>query len=249
MKRSVPILLYHHVAPDREISPERFAEQMRSLVERGYESLSMDDLVQVAQGHENIQKPAFVLAFDDGYRDNWEHAFPIIKKWGIQAVIYLVTERVGSDGFLSWDEVKSMSDSGLVIFGSHTHTHRHFVRKEPYGNLEDELRTSKSVLETRLGKPCRHMAWPWGDYEDAWLPLVQKLGYVSAATTLAGANAKGTNPYEFRRINVRHSGVRWLGARLRWNAFALLASTFGLFYGWDRRFKVWWNNESPYPHG
>ena len=249
MKRSIPILLYHHVAPDREITPHVFEDQMRFLLKEGYESLSMDDLVRGSTGGIDIAKPAFALTFDDGYHNNWEHAYPILRKCGIKATIYVVTERIGTDGFLSWEEVKSMSESGLVTFGSHTHTHRHFVRKEPYKNLEEELQMSKSLIENRLGKPCHHLAWPWGDYEMEWLPLVQKLGYKSAATTLAGANAAGTNPYELRRINVRHGGAGWLASTLKWNSYAFSAGAFGVFYGWDRRFKVWWKSESPYSHG
>jgi len=249
VKRSVPILLYHHVAPERPITPRGFEAQLRFLIDQGYRGLSISDLVGVSQGEKAVSQPAFALTFDDGYRNNWEHAFPILKKLSVPATIYLVTERVGADGFLSWADIKAMSTSGLVTFGSHTHTHRHFVRTEPYQNLEEELRQSKAIIEGQLGTPCEHLAWPWGDYESDWLPLVEKLGYLSAATTRSGANTTGSNPYEFRRINVRRESIGWLRSRLRWNQFALPAASVGLFYGWDRRIKVWWNEESPYSHG
>jgi hypothetical protein len=249
MKRSVPILLYHHVAPNRALTPSDFETQLRSLQAMEYRAFSMGDLMRVVRGEKTVGQRAFALTFDDGYKNNWQHAFPILEKLSIPATIYLVTERVGSEGFLSWADIKAMSASGLVTFGSHTHTHRHFVRQEPYQNLKEELRQSKTLIETQLKTACEHLAWPWGDYETAWLPLVQKLGYSSAATTLSGANAAGSSAYELRRINVRHGGVDWLKSRLRWNTFALPASGFGMCYGWDRRFKVWWNRESPYSHG
>ncbi len=231
------------------MTPQRFDEQLRWIQEKGYETLTLDDVVNGLSGERSFSSPSVALTFDDGYRNNWDHAFPALQKWKMKAMIYLVTERIGLDGYLSWDQVKAMRDSGLVSFGSHTHTHRGFVRKTPYDNIENELRLSKELIEKNLGAPCTHLAWPWGDYETSWLPLVKKLGYQSAATTLGGANASGSNPYELRRINIRHAAPEWLEPRLRWNETALSAAAYGVFYGWDRRLKVWWNRETPYAHG
>ena len=249
MNRSIPVLLYHHVSPERDITPQGFETQMRHLLDQGYECLSMAEVVRTARGEIKSDRPSFALTFDDGYANNEEHAFPILKKLMLKATIYLVTDRVGTEGFLSWAQVKAMKASGLITFGSHSRTHRHFVRREPYGNVEEELQGSKRAIESQLGEPCDHLAWPWGDYEDAWLPLVKQIGYSSAATTLAGANSKGSDPFTLRRINMRRPSAAWLEKRLRWNRFAVPARAFGLFYGWDRRLKVWWNRESPYSHG
>ena len=249
MKRSVPILLYHHVSPERDITPMGFEVQLRSLLDEGYEALSMNSLAQVISGKKTVTKLSFAVTFDDGYQDNVQHAFPVLQKLAIPAMIYLVTEKIGTEGFLSWTDIRTMAASGLVTYGSHTHTHRHFVRREPYQKLEEELYKSKALIEGELKTSCEHLAWPWGDYETEWLPLVKKLGYATAATTLSGANAEGTNSYELRRINIRRPSADQLLSRLKWNAFSAPASAFGLFYGWDRRFKVWWNKESPYSHG
>jgi peptidoglycan/xylan/chitin deacetylase (PgdA/CDA1 family) len=249
MKRSAPILLYHHVAPDRDITPAAFEAQLGSLLNAGIRAVSMTELVKIVQGENHDTPPVFVVSFDDGYGDNLSFAFPVLQKLSVPAIIYLVTERIGTPGYLSWPDIQNMAASGLVSFGSHTHTHRHFVRKEKYQNLEDELRQSKSLIEKHLGKPCDHLAWPWGDYETEWLSLVKKIDYQSAATTLAGANCSGSDPYQLKRVNVRHASPEWLNSRFQWNRWALPANVFGAFYGWDRRIKVWWNNESPYSHG
>ncbi len=269
MKRSFPILLYHHVSPDREITPGVFEQQLRRLLDQGYRSLSMDELLAIVRGQAPEGGPGFTVTFDDGYFDNWACAFPVLQKLGVKATYYVVTDRVeahaapratgsildtktnerGPGGFLSWCEVRAMAESGLVEIGSHTRTHRHFVRKEPYRDLADELAGSKARIEKETGRPCRHLAWPWGDYETSWWPMVERAGYQSAVTTLAGANASGTHPFALKRISIRRPGLDWLSARLRWNSTVLAARSFGLVYGWDRRFKVWWNAESPYSHG
>jgi len=249
MKPSIPILLYHHVAPGRPITPQAFEAQLRFLQDNSYRNLSIDELMQVVEGNREVPAQAFVISFDDGYGDNWTCAFPILQRLSMKAIIYLVTERVGTEGFLSWPEIRSMSESGLVTFGSHTHTHRRFVRREPYRNLEEELRQSKTLIEDELRKPCEHLAWPWGDYETAWLPFVKTVGYRSAATTLSGANTTGKDPYALKRINVRKPDLDWFRRRVRLNQWALPADLFGPFNGLDRRLKVWWNNETPYAHG
>ncbi len=250
MKRSFPILLYHHVSPDREITPEGFERQLRYLLDQGYRSLSMEEMVRIVQGGWDPGQPAFAVTLDDGYLDNWVHAFPVLRKLSVQATIFLVTERIGSHPeFLSWTQARAMADSGFVTFGSHTHTHRGFIRKEPYQDLAQELRLSKELIEKNLGRPCLHLAWPWGDFENSWGALVEKTGYRAAVTTLAGANAGGHDPYRLKRIKVGRGDLRWLKNKLRWNTRAALANGVGFFFGWDRRLKSWWHAESPYAHG
>jgi peptidoglycan/xylan/chitin deacetylase (PgdA/CDA1 family) len=267
--RSIPILLYHHVAPDREVTPEGFEAQLRFLLDRGYRSLSMGEVLQVLLGESPAHARAFAVTFDDGYFDNWVNAFPILKKLQVQATIYLVTDRAerhadvrsapptldtrhmerAPGGFLSWAEVRIMAASGLVRFGSHSHTHRGFLRQSPYADVEAELRQSKQWIEKETGVPCTHLAWPWGEYETSWLSMATRLGYRSAVTTRAGANAPGSDPMTLRRLRVRNGSARWLRSRLLWNAYVWPSRLVGSFYGLDQRFKVWWNKESPYPHG
>ncbi|HVO32356.1 MAG TPA: polysaccharide deacetylase family protein, partial [Elusimicrobiota bacterium] len=138
---------------------------------------------------------------------------------------------------------------GLIHFGSHTMTHRGFVRRQRYADIDQELRQSKAMIESRTRLPCQDLAWPWGDYERDWLERARAAGYRSAATTRGGSNTVGSNPLELRRINVTHGDASWLAGRNRWQHRAWSASLSGCFQGWDRRFKVWLHDESPYSHG
>lgn len=268
MKRSIPILLYHHVSPDREITPAGFERQLRWLLEQGYQCLSMEEVLKRIRGEYSIDRPAFAVTFDDGYLDNWIYAFPILKNLGVNATVYVVTERVesgparslppvldtranerGPGGFLAWSELREMAASGLVAVGSHTHTHRHFMRRDRYDDLDRELSVSKGIIEKELGRPCFHFSWPWGDYRTEWWNLLQQAGYKTAVTTRAGANALGTAPYALKRMKVSREDLGWLAQRCRWTSQALAAQSFGFFYGWDRRLKSWLQGESPYSHG
>ena len=256
MTRSIPILLYHHVAPNRDLTPAAFEAHLAAIQEAGYASLSVDEVVEVLTGRREAPERAIAITFDDGYLDNWIYAFPALKRFNIKATLYLVTARIADhaeprrehdpDGYLSWAEARVMASSGLITFGSHTHSHRNFVRSQPYADIEDELRRSKGLIEAKLKKPCRHLAWPWGEYERTWWPAVMEAGYESAATTRSGANTLGTNPLRLQRLNVSKVEPAWLRGRMRLHDAAALAGAFGFFHGWDKRMKVWWKKESPY---
>lgn len=265
MSRSIPILLYHHVAPDREIRPEDLEAQLHGLLDAGYRSLSLDELLRVLSGEVTSTK-GFVVTFDDGYLDNWTYAFPVLKKLDVKATMYLVTDRVEETlsprkplstddthrlerqpgGFLSWGEAEEMQATGLVSFGSHTQSHRNFVRANPYTDIAKELRTSKSIIESRLGQPCKHLAWPWGDHEESWKPLARAAGYASAATTRSGANVLGADPFSLQRLNVSKRDPQWLLGRLSIHSMPPVARVYGWFHGFDRRLKVQLKKESPY---
>jgi len=269
MNHSVPILLYHHVSPDRDMTPAAFERQLSFLLERGYQSLSLEELLEIVHGAKKARPRAFAVTFDDGYLDNWVYAFPVLEKLKVKAAFYLVTDYVESagrrgpkdcratrgpaersaGGFLSWEEARAMDASGLITWGSHTQTHRHWIRKNPYPDVERELKESKALIERQMGRSCSHLSWPWGDFEKNWWPLLERAGYRSAVTTLAGANAAGTPPYALKRMNVSRPSVDWLSSRLRWHASVWSAAGFGLCYGWDRRLKSRFRSESPYSYG
>lgn len=264
--RSLPILLYHHVAPDREIRPVDLEQQLVALLAAGFQSLSLDELLAALKADHSTLPKGFAVTFDDGYLDNWVHAFPVLKKLKVKATAYLVTGVVeersdlraaeavtdtramerGAGGFLSWAEAREMQASGLVTFGSHSHTHRHWDRKQAYRNLDEELAQSKALIEKNLGQICRHLAWPWGDFNLSWTTKVRSAGYVSAATVRSGANTKGTDPFRLQRVNVSRADPQWLLRRLALHQSAFATDLFGMVYGLDKRFKVWRKNESPY---
>jgi peptidoglycan/xylan/chitin deacetylase (PgdA/CDA1 family) len=152
--RGVPVVMYHGVGPAPETwqwrhlitPPAVFEGQMRRLREEGWRTITL------ARLHEHLSRGAalparpVVLTFDDGYLDNWVYAYPILKKYGHHAVIWMGTDfvdprgvtrptlddlwagRVSTDelpvpGFLSWDEMRRMVESGHVEIQSHAKTH------------------------------------------------------------------------------------------------------------------------------
>lgn len=257
--------MYHHVAPDREITPEGFEDQLRRLKDGGWRSIRSAELSDHLSGAVPAPKRSLVITFDDGYADNWVYAWPLLRRYGFCAQIFVVTERVGRgalrltveeggslldtrreergrDGFLRWDELRAMSRSGVFEVGSHTHTHRGFRREARYEDVERELSDSRRAIESELGLWEGLLAWPWGDYEESWLGLLPKAGYRLAYTVKPGANAPGDDPLRTARFKVRHDDPAWLEGRLKLYQNPWLARAYGHFHGFDARIKEYFRS-------
>jgi peptidoglycan/xylan/chitin deacetylase (PgdA/CDA1 family) len=210
------ILLYHRVgAGDREIDLPiaLFQRQVAALVERD-RVLSLDEALR--QGSSG----GVVLTFDDGYRDFHRHVLPVLDRLRIPAVLYLASGFVGNGGAgvppseaLSWSQVEEAIDSGLVTVASHTHTHANLSDASEH-RAEEELRRSKELIEERLGRACRHFAYPWG-VASAAADLVARRLFDTTARDW-GINRRGeVDPYRLGRTPIlRGDGPMFFRAKV-----------------------------------
>ncbi len=250
------------MAPDREITPSGFERQLRWLRDSGFQCLSSHQLLAHLRGTNPAPKKSVVITFDDGYADNWVYAFPLLKKYQARAIIFVVTGSLNTTsrcrmtspeggrildtrsaeraeaGFLNWDEVKNMVNSGLVEIGSHTHTHRDFIGNSTYKDLAQELRQSRLAIETHAKFPPALFAWPWGEFKNEWLPLLRDAQYQMAFTTRVGPNTPGTDPLQIQRFKVQQEDIGWLRRRLWLYRQPMLAKVYARTYGLDRRIKA-----------
>jgi peptidoglycan/xylan/chitin deacetylase (PgdA/CDA1 family) len=214
------ILVYHSISNDPlnpfSVSPEDFEEQVRFL-SREYNVISLEELVACIRNEQKeIPTDSVVVTLDDGFRDNYIHAYPILKKYGVPATIFVITDRLESDGaprpesgaqasgsYLSWDQVVEMSKIGISI-GSHTLTHA-CLTGVTLEKARREIVESKACLEQRLGKPVRLFAYPGGrvcDFNQDIKEIVTESGYSCVCTGLNGTNGCGTAPYLLRRTKI-----------------------------------------------
>jgi peptidoglycan/xylan/chitin deacetylase (PgdA/CDA1 family) len=163
-----------------------------------------------------------VLTFDDGYRDTYSRAYPILTEHGFPFVLYLATESIetgvplgpsGRADPLTWDQVGEMLNSGLATVGSHTHRHID-LRTVDHHEIEDELTSSDDLIERRLGRRSEHFAYPWG-YWSAEAALLVDQRYRSAALTATVKRSHSFNPHRLHRVPIQLSdGFRFFQARL-----------------------------------
>ena len=205
----IPILMYHSVQDgnanpqpyyETNISPQTFASQMKQLRDAGYLTLSIEHGLEFLREGIAGQK-AVVITFDDGYRDFYEAAFPILLECGFRATVFLITDKTANRPArfkdrvcLTWNDVRELHSKGIT-FGSHTTTHPElkFLSME---KVEDEIARSKKIIEDQIGAPVRSFSYPYAfpeanrAYVQQLKDMLEKCGYDSGVTTILGtANA------------------------------------------------------------
>lgn len=153
-----------------------------------------------AEEYGKKDRPTAILTFDDGYEDNYTEMFPILKRTGAKATVFLVKSLVGTAGYLTEDQIREMSRSGLVSFQSHTANHVELAALSAE-QIKKELTLSVEYIESLTGKKVTALAYPAGRYSDAAVAEVGK--YITFAYTTESPNsAKGDSPLLIPRFRV-----------------------------------------------
>ena len=207
------IFMYHNIAtPPKEaklkslyVKPSKFEMQVKILKKLGY------NFVKTKQLEKSLKK-SILLTFDDGFKDFYENAFPILKKYNISAIVFIPVSLVGSFNqwdyeklnvkkpVMSWEEIIEIHRQGIEI-GSHTLTHP-FLTKIPKEKAKIEIQDSKKILEDKLSTQITSFCYPYGDYDEKIKDLVVEAGYKYAFTTKEGSLEDSENLYEIKRISI-----------------------------------------------
>lgn len=198
--RSVRVLCYHRVRSEQDylsVTPEDFEAQMKHLAGLGYQSASLGRMLSG-----EVEPRSLVLTFDDGFSDNFECAYPIMKNYGFTAAIFCVAEKMDTPGYLSRAQVLAMMKDGFE-FGAHTLTHPHL----PQISLEtkkNEILQSKVVLEKWMGKTVDYFCYPYGEYDAECLQILKGSAFKAACSNIPGSNRPGRvrNPFLIKRTEI-----------------------------------------------
>ena len=182
----IPTLVYHKIDPRFEysitrITPSRFARHLDRLVELGYTTVRLSDVVETVRQGNPMPDRAVALAFDDGFESVYKYALPLLQERGMAATVFPVVDYIGrEDGWdvniggrqfrhLTWEQLGRLWDTGFEI-GSHTLNHPDLTRLSPQ-QIRYELETSRCRLQDKLGVPADVLSCPFGKYS----PLVGRL--------------------------------------------------------------------------
>lgn len=205
------ILLYHYirdytnekdiVGMNLSVSQANFDKQMKSIKDAGYHTILYKDIIQnIAFGTPLPTKP-IMLNFDDGYDGMYTAAFPILKKYEMHASFGIITNRVGTIGYLNWDQIKEIKLMGNEMV-SHTVSHPSLaissIPKQVF-----ELRDSKETLDRELNQDTQVIIYPSGKYTPETIALAKQEGYLIGRTTNYFNQINSTNLYELgiNRVN------------------------------------------------
>jgi len=252
------ILTYHRVIdrvpgmvfPEHNVSPERLGQQLEGMQARGYEFWSLKQLLSHASQPTELHDRIAIITFDDGYESVYLNAFPILKKLGIPATIFVATQFLdGTDPFpfddwgtnfhhqlpqscygpLTSDQCHEMLDSQLIDLGAHTHTHQDF-RGHPQ-QFRSDLAENVNILRERFGLGDVSFAFPYGcPYRgyasEALIEQAMLAGVTCSLTTEAIPVDVETDPFHWGRFNV-----------FSWDNAASLAAKIEGWYEWAPRLR------------
>ncbi|MDT8900826.1 polysaccharide deacetylase family protein [Anaeroselena agilis] len=196
----VPVLMYHKIGGekgnDAVISEALFISHMEFLHNNGYKTLSLAELEAYLDGRAELPPKPVVITFDDGYRDTYEIALPVLKKYGLKSTLFIPV--ADADRRLSWAELREMKAAGMEI-GSHNYSHRELAAMTPARQAE-EIGRSKEVLDRNLGQDSRYFCYPNGSYDAETLRLLKAKGFRLAVTIEPGWVKRGDTPLLLKRV-------------------------------------------------
>jgi peptidoglycan/xylan/chitin deacetylase (PgdA/CDA1 family) len=208
---AVPVLMYHRISElppgagpllrDLTVSPVDFERQVRYLAENGYSILSAGEVERAVRLGEPLPEQAVALTLDDGYEDNFAQAFPILRRYGLDGTLFLVTATVDTMGHVSWRQAQEMLGEGME-FGSHS-AHHYDLTLLSLPELDRELIDSRAELERRLETTIRQIAYPAGQYNERVKERARRAGYVAGWKKGGGWVTPDSDPLMLPRVRVR----------------------------------------------
>jgi len=215
----VPILMYHEVSPRPHpafrrytVTPRAFARHMRWLAAFRFRPIDIDTLIRARLGVGRLPKRAVVITFDDGLQGSVDYAVPVLRAHGFTAVFYLVSGLMGDAArwlraelgmdlpIMSWDTARSLAAQGFQC-GAHTVTHPRLAGLDA-SQCRTELEDGRARLESGLGRPVLHLAYPYGSFDSAVERAAEAAGYLSACSTRVGISGPDDDRFALQRVPV-----------------------------------------------
>ncbi|PYE88200.1 polysaccharide deacetylase family protein [Phyllobacterium leguminum] len=223
---TVPILMYHqiHIPPAHKmpfrsmiVHPDRFRSQMRWLKRLGYKGLSLRDAVPYIEGRAHGK--VAVITFDDGFRNVYENALPVLQEHGFTATNFFVANQIGGQN--EWDipigiqptpcmsptQLREWAALGHEV-GAHTLDHVH-LPDVPLKEAKRQIGGSRDVLQDILGAPVTSFAYPYGDENARLRDMAREVGFTHAVTTERRKTLPSDDSFGLPRLTIRRNDT-WL---------------------------------------
>lgn len=253
------IIVYHNVTESNNenkkelandtVTINEFEKQMQFLRENNYNMISLSEISKIIKEKKDIPERTVVITFDDGYRNIFKYAYPILLKYKIPATIFLATGYIGTNKpfpwlnsiFLqkstedhvpmNWDEVLKLYEGGIEI-GSHTVSHKFLPKMDSMG-IEKELLDSQLTIEDKIGIKTLSAALPfsypidhpsWSGFKQSLIKSLLKGGYTSCCTMIRGESLKNNKFLFLNRIPIlKNDNLRYFSLKINgfysWTSF------------------------------
>jgi peptidoglycan/xylan/chitin deacetylase (PgdA/CDA1 family) len=222
----VPILCYHRFDKTCKsnlcISESAFARQIEYLKKNGYRTIHLSDLMEFLNYKRSIPAKSVIITLDDGYRSLYDFAYPMLKRNGYTATLFVYTDFIeASRNALTWNHLKELKAAGFEI-GSHSISHADLTKKYPdetdqafRDRITKELKNSKEIIDRKLNQNTQSFAYPYGNYNQLILDLLPKAGYKLGLTIRTGGNSFFANPLTLKRSQILEENTAYFVDRIQ----------------------------------
>lgn len=204
----LPILMYHSINPGTqvrcklEVSVSTFQRQMDFLKDHNYRVLRLEEAANLIKNKKRIPLKSVVITFDDGFKDNYLYAYPVLKKYNFPATIFIIVDDIGKSGVLNLDEILTMQKSGLITFGSHTLKGDDLLKVATDEELRRQIFDSKKILEDKLKQAVNCFSYPVGLFNPKIKQMVKEAGYQIAVATSPGKRSRNDDLFALKRLRI-----------------------------------------------
>lgn len=213
--RLIPVIVYHHIGTPRQtmssadksffIEAEWLEKHLQYLQEHGFTTIHFSDIAAYFNDGTPLPEHPVIISFDDGWKNNFTRAFPLLQKYNMTATAFIPTNLVGKGtgpGTLgermTWDDIAALRDAGWEI-GSHTLWHPYLTKTK---RAREEIFDSKKALEEKLGITVTTFAYPFGVYNASIEQLVKDAGYTTARSFSTGNGVTKENIFHIPTVRV-----------------------------------------------
>ncbi len=206
-KKEVPVLCYHHIRKWRKkdtkrdindvISPMKFEKHLKMLADSNYNAILPNELYNYLLFGQKLPSKPIMISFDDGYREQFTIAAPLLKKYGFKAVFFITTDAIGGGQMLKKKQIKYLADEGHII-ANHTFQHKNLTRLTDSALRVEVLEPAK-ILKQITGKDIEYLAYPYGIYNENLGSKLSEYG-IKAAFILSTKRSAKYPLYTIRRI-------------------------------------------------
>lgn len=208
----VPVLCYHRFgarSSKMSVTAPAFAAQLAYLADNGYRVIRLRDLADFLDGKAALPPKSVALTIDDGYRSAYQVAWPLLKKYGFPATVFLYTDFVGAGDALTWEQMREMVASGLIDIQPHSKTHSNLAMRASSESdaayrerVRLEIEASQRAIKERLGVATHSFAYPYGDVNEVVADQIARSGGTLGLTVTPGGNAFFAPPLMLRRTMI-----------------------------------------------
>jgi peptidoglycan/xylan/chitin deacetylase (PgdA/CDA1 family) len=182
---------------------------MQFLKDNGYRVITIDQLFDFLELGQ-VPEKSVVITIDDGWSDAYHIAFPILKKYGFPATLFIQTDLINKNPkTLSWAQIREMVNNSDIDVQCHTKTHRSLIKQKSgesfvqyFEAIERELYEAREVIKQQLGFNVKYLAYPYGDTNQLVVDLLKKHGYRGAFTVKRESNPFFVNNYRINRAMI-----------------------------------------------